>query len=129
MAVQIELQPDDLLVLTYQTLDTEALRFIETESVHLTEHIDHTVFRIHDVRELKVGFSDLVILLFDAARAARDRPGGIGDPKFSEIVVVKPGTLVAFGVKSMSQRQYGEFDLRVFENLEDAQAYTQENQP
>lgn len=56
-------------------------------------------------------------------RAQRaNAPARLGDPKFSELIVMTPGSLAAFGAKSMSRSQYGRFNFPVFDTLDYARA-------
>ncbi len=128
MSVNVELLPENILLLTYDaSLDPDDLRYIETESVKLTKELDGPIYRINDQRNLKLAFKDLMPLMFDAARSSRNRPGAVGDPKFKEVVIVTPGTLAAFGAKSMREFRFGGFDLPVFHTLEEALDFAKEH--
>jgi hypothetical protein len=98
------------------------LRYTEQESLKLSADLEKPVFRVSDARNMQVSFPDLVVLLFDAARA-RTNPGSLADPNFIDLIVVPPEGLVAFGTKSLGQEQYGRLNIQVFETLDAAFAH------
>lgn len=124
MPVHVELLDNEpILICRYEgKLTTEDLRHIERESLALTESMDGPIPRISDTREASLSFGDLVVLLFDAARA-RNIPGSTGDPKFADIAVVKEGSIAALGARSMGQDQYGNLRIPVYETMEEALAH------
>jgi hypothetical protein len=127
MAITIEKLPDEPILMSVYDgrLSTEDLRYTEQESIKLAQDLKKPVFRISDARTMEVSFPDLVVLLFDAARA-RNNPGSLSDPNFVDLIVVKPDGLVAFGTRSLGQEQYGRLNIRVFESIESALAHARE---
>ncbi|MBN1563255.1 MAG: hypothetical protein JXA10_05415 [Anaerolineae bacterium] len=127
MTVKIEKLPDEpILSLVYDgRMTPEDLRYTEQESVKLAAGLEKPVYRVSDARALKMSFSDLVILMFDAARA-RNQPGSLADPDFVDLIIAPSEGLVAFGTKSLSQEQYGKLNIQVFDTVATAFAHARE---
>lgn len=127
MTVKIEKLPDEpILSLVYDgRMTPEDLRYTEQESVKLAAGLEKPVYRVSDARALKMSFSDLVILMFDAARA-RNQPGSLADPDFVDLIIAPSEGLVAFGTKSLSQEQYGKLNIQVFDTVAAAFAHARE---
>ncbi len=124
MSLKIEKLPGEpILSLVFEgRLTTEDLRQTEQVSLDLAKDLEKPTFRISDARQMQVSFPDLVVLLFDAAKA-RHNPGSLADPNFVDLIVVPPEGLVAFGTKSLGQEQYGKLNIQVFDSIEDAFAH------
>jgi hypothetical protein len=124
MTITIEKLPNEPIIsLVYEgRFTTEDLRYTEQESIKFAADLEKPVFRVSDARQMQVSFPDLVVLLFDAAKA-RHNPGSLADPNFEDLIVVPPDGLVAFGTKSLGQEQYGRLNIQVFESVEEAMAH------
>jgi hypothetical protein len=108
-----------IMVAMEGVLAVEDLHKIEVESLALGATMKHPIARIVDMRNLKIDFSQLVILLAEAARG-EPRPGSTADPNFKTIALVAPGTLVALGAASLSQEQYGALNVAMVESMDEA---------
>jgi hypothetical protein len=121
MPVKVERMPDApvIMVIMEGVLAVEDLHKIEVDSVALGKTMKQPIARIADMRNLKIDFSQLVILLAEAARG-EPRPGSTADPNFKTIALVAPGTLVALGAASLSQEQYGALNIAMVESMDEA---------
>lgn len=119
------LSGEPILILSFDdTITGDEMRVAWGQCLELIQDVfeadpDSTIYRITDLSQVNLTFPQLITVMA-AAVAERNTPGSALDPRFFEIAVLKPGGLVAFGAKSMSQRQYGSLQVESFESLEAA---------
>jgi hypothetical protein len=123
MPFSIQRLPDEPILLAKYTgrMEPEDLVALRTQSVQLAGEVER-VYRVNDARQLELSFSDLVAVM-GAETATRTNPGSLGDPRFNDIIVVSPGSLVRFGTESLSQEQYGSLQIPLFEDLGEGLAH------
>lgn len=117
MTHKFEKLPDEPIgVITY----SEPVDFQEEPSEiirALIEHEEELQYVIHDIRELKFSFSDLVLGL--AASFRPNKPELRSEFGFNT-VVVGSNTLIKLAVQSVRQVQYGGRELLHFDTLDEA---------
>ena len=93
------------------------------EGLKLKSELGGHVYRIIDVREMNLSFSDMMVAM------ATDRKGeGTLDDSDVTTLYVGGGDLVAFGVKALAEQdQYGQLGVKLFASDEEAYAYVVED--
>ena len=93
------------------------------EGLKLKHELGGHVYRIIDVTEVEMSFSDMMV----AMSADRGGEGTLDDPDVTTIYVGR-GDLVAFGVKALAEQdQYGQLGVKLFASGEEAYAYIVED--
>ncbi len=118
-------------VITFDKIITgDEMRCACDQSLELMQDVfeddpDNMIYRIVDLTKVNLTFPQLLDVMTSTVKE-RNTPGSALDPRICHIAVIKPGGLVALGAKSMSQRQYGNLHVAIFESREDALAYARE---
>lgn len=120
MTTKVEYQSDrNLVIATYSNpLDPHNdIRNVVTEVGVRYSTTGPLLYTITDVTQLDITFSDLVVGLANATAHADG--WRIGAPN-SVTFVVGGGEMVSLTAQSVTQSQYGEAEIRLFESLEEA---------
>ena len=83
---------------------------------------DPAIWVIHDASKLSIHFSALISALITLTR---EGPEGFDDPRL-RIIVVSKSDWIKFAAKSASQKQYGGWQISVFDTYEQALAHARE---
>ena len=125
MAVKVEQVPaKPILIATltgYVSLDLVQQMF--EQSAKLADEIGGHLYRITDVRDIESSFSDLVMILAEAA--SKQQPGSSTDPRFTGMLVGSHKWVKAFS-ENIQQRQYGSLNIPLFDTMEAAMFYIEQ---
>jgi hypothetical protein len=125
MVVKVERIPGKpILIATltgHVTLDLVQEMF--EQSANFADEIGGHLYRITDVRDIDSTFSDLVMILAEAA--SKKQSGSPADPRFTGMLVGSDQWVKTFS-QSIQQRQYGSLNIPLFENMEAAMFYVQQ---
>lgn len=125
MAVKVERVPGQpILIATLTGLVTgELVQEMFEQSAGLADQIGGHLYRITDVRNIDTTFGDLVRILKEAS--SHNQPGSSADPRFSGMLVGSSQWVKIFS-QSLQQRQYGSLTIPLFDEMEAAMAYIQQ---
>ena len=80
-------------------------------------------YLILDVRDARLSFSSLVMLLADARSEIKEMGGKAFIDENMEYLFVGDGDLTELAVKALEQEQYGSIEARLFATIKEALAY------
>lgn len=89
----------------------------------LMKDIEGPVYRINDILDYDLQFSDMVLGM--AAEMRGGLPGTVSDSRV-HTVTVGSSELVRIGTEAAKQSQYGEIDIKLFTSIDDALSYVRE---
>jgi hypothetical protein len=123
MPYKVELVPDEPIVIVTlsEPFDWEKdIRATTARVADLTRHMDGPIYRISNMKQVSLDFSEVVTAL---ASATRVEEGGLNDPRFRVVFISQEALidLAEFGARSASQEQYGVAEpIKVFTDLDEA---------
>ncbi len=88
------------------------------------ERIDQMAYYLADIRQINLGFGDLVIGMADSALGKRPV---LAHPNTVETIVISESEIVKMGINALGQAQYGSAKARVARDLDEALAYVRSN--
>ena len=95
-----------------------------TEATNHNKNLpDPVIWVIHNTTKLKINFSALIMAL---VTLTKEGPEGFDDPRL-RVAAVSKNELIKFAAKAASQRQYGSWQVWIFETYEEALAYVRED--
>lgn len=124
MSLKVErLQQESIVLATLTgTVTPELITEMYAQSAALADEIGGHVYRITDVRECDISFSDLLLAL---AEASEGQPGSPTDPRITGMLVGTNQMSLMFS-KSAEQDQYHNMNIPHFNEMDQAMAYIRE---
>jgi hypothetical protein len=125
MPVKVERIPAKPILIATLTghVTLELVQEMFEQSARLADEIGGHLYRITDVRDIDTTFSDLVMILAEAS--SKEQPGSPTDPRFTGMLVGSHQWVKTFS-QSIQQRQYGSLNIPLFEDMEAAMSYVQQ---
>lgn len=126
MPYNIELLPDEPIVIVTLSEPFDWVKDVETTTAQvadLTQHLDGPIYRISDMKQVSLDFSEVVTAL---ASVTKVKNGSFSDPRYRIIFISQKALvdLAEFGAQSASQEQYGVAEpIQVFTDLDEALHY------
>lgn len=123
MPYRVELLPNEPIVIVTlsEPFDWEKdIQATTARVAELTRHMAGPIYRISDMKQVSLDFSEVVTALASATRVVE---GGLNDPRFRVVFISHEALLdlAEFGARSASQKQYGVTEpVQVFTNLDEA---------
>ncbi len=120
MSFTVQRLPNEpILIITRFDATPSDLPQIFQQSLELSEDIEGTVYRIHDISRINPDFGTMVMGM---ANASEKREGSMRDPRFQDILVGSH-ELIRLASAAFQQEQYGGLTIPLFESLEEALDY------
>lgn len=127
MPIEVEFIKDAPITVYHypETLESnQELRDAVTEATNHNKNMpDSVIWVIHNTTELKINFSALIMAL---VTLTKEGPEGFDDPRL-RIAAVSRNELIKFAARSASQRQYGSWQVFIFDTYEEALAHARED--
>lgn len=125
MAVKVEKVPDKPILIATLTgsVTIELVQEMFEQSAKLVDEIGGHLYRVTDVRNIESTFSDLVLIL--AKASSLKQPGSAVDPRLTGMLVGSSQWVKMFS-QSIQQQQYGGLNIPLFEDMEAAMSYVQQ---
>ncbi|HEC22199.1 MAG TPA: hypothetical protein ENI95_04710 [Chloroflexi bacterium] len=120
MSFTVQRLPNEpiLIVTRFDATPSDLLQIFQ-QSLELSEDIEGTVYRIHDISRVDLDFGTMVAGM---ANASEKRKGSMRDPRFQDILV-GGHELIRLASAAFQQEQYGNLTIPFFESLEEALDY------
>ncbi len=123
MPIQIEYMKDEPIIVYHWPEKLESNQEIrdalEESTVHARNMPDPIIWFIHDTSQLTVDFATLVSAL---VALTREGPEGFHDSRFL-IAAISSSELIKLAARSASQKQYGSWNVSIFDTYEQALAH------
>jgi hypothetical protein len=103
--------------------DQELRDAVAEATNHNRDLPDPVIWIIHNTTKLTIDFGTLIIALSTLTRGG---PEGFDDPRL-RVAAVSKSELIKLAARSASQRQYGGWQVSIFETYEEALAYARED--
>jgi hypothetical protein len=127
MTISVEkLQDEPIIVYRYpkKLESNQELRDALVAENNIVQKLpDPVVWVIHDVSQLTINFSSLISGL---VTLTKEGPEGFDDPRL-RIAAVSKNEWIRFAAQSASQRQYGGWQISIFDTYEQALAHVRED--
>ncbi len=127
MPIQVEFMKDEPITVYHYPEKLESNQEIRDAVIEATNHNqnlpDPVIWVIHNTTRLKLDFSTLVSAL---ATLTMDGPEGFNDPRL-RAAAVSSSELVKLAAKAAGQRQYGNWQVVIFDTYEQALAHARED--
>ncbi len=127
MPIRVEFMEDEPITVYHypeKLGSTQELRDAVIEATNHNQNLpDPVIWVIYDTSKLRLDFSTLVMAL---VTLTKDGPEGFDDPRL-RIAAVSKSELVKFAARSASQRQYGGWQVSIFDTYEEALAHARED--
>lgn len=127
MPIRVEFMKDTPITVYHYPEKLTSNQEIRDAVAEATEHNrklpDPVIWVIHDTTHLKLDFSTLVSAL---VTLTRDGPEGFNDPRL-RAAAVSSSELVKLAARSASQKQYGGWQVAIFDTYEEALAHARED--
>lgn len=122
MALTVERIANEPILIATITghVSVDVIKEMFAESAKLADEMAvPTIWRVTDVTDIEATFTDLVLILGEAAKTAP--PGSPADPRFHGSLVGSH-QLVQMYSKAIKQKQYGQLNIPVFSDMDTALA-------
>jgi hypothetical protein len=127
MPIQVEFMKDEPITVYHYPEKLESNQDIRDAVIEATNHnrnlTDPVIWVIHDTTHLKLDFSTLVSAL---VTLTKEGPEGFDDPRL-RAAAVSSSELVKLAAKAAGQRQYGSWQVAIFNTYEEALAHARED--
>jgi hypothetical protein len=123
MPYSVDLLPNEPIVIVTLSEPFDWEKDIQATTARvadLTRHLEGPIYRISDMKQVSLDFSEVVTAL---AAATKAQEGGFNDPRFRVVFISQEALLdlAEFGARSASQAQYGVAEpVQVFTDLDEA---------
>lgn len=124
MSPQVERLPDEpIIVIMFDgAINGETAQNAIKQVAQMAEGMPKPIFRVIDTRNTTSSFSDIVMIL---AATTKGADGSASDQRFRSIMVGTHDMIVLLN-ESLKQPQYGEIDVPLFEDMDEALAYARQ---
>ena len=127
MAIQVERIVDEPIIVYHypeKLQSNEEIREALIEATELNKTMtDPIIWVIHNTTKLTLNFGTLVTAL---STLTREGPEGFDDPRL-RVAAVSQSELIKLAARSASQKQYGGWQVSIFETYEEALAHARED--
>jgi hypothetical protein len=96
---------------------------LEEATTHNRKLPDPVIWVIHDTSRLRINFSALIMAM---VTLTREGPEGWDDPRL-RVAAVSRNELIKMAARSAAQRQYGGWNVMIFDTYEEALAHARED--
>ena len=127
MPIEVELMKDAPIVVFHwpeKLKSNQEIRDALEESTNQVRNIpDPVIWAIHNTTNLTIDFGTLVSAL---VTLTKEGPEGFDDPRF-RVAAVSSSELIKLAARSASQKQYGGWNVFIFDTYEQALAHARED--
>lgn len=129
MPIQVERLPNEPIIIYHypeKLANSHEITAALEEAIRVHQSkmdADPIIWVIHDTTDLKIDFGTVISMI---ATLTKDGPEGFDDPRLKVAAVTK-SDLIRFVARSTNQDQYGNWNVRVVETLEEAIACARED--
>ena len=127
MAIKIEFVEDAPITVYHYPETLESNQELRDALVEATNHNrplpDPVIWVIHNTTKLRMNFSAVIMAL---VTLTKEGPEGWNDPRL-RIAAVSRNELIKLAARSASQKQYGGWNVMIFDTYEEALAHARED--